>query len=55
MDATDESPKQSHHAQELHPALVLHRVLLAHVGDGVEYATEQDQAVPQDYVMGCEQ
>lgn len=32
LDAADEGPKQSHHAQELDAAQVLHRVLLAQVG-----------------------
>lgn len=30
-------------------------MLLAHVGDGVEHGAEQDQAVAQDYVIGCGQ
>lgn len=53
LDTTDEGPEQSHHAQELDPAQVLHRVLLAQVGHSVENSTEQDQAVAQYDISGC--
>lgn len=49
----DESPKQAHHAQEFNSAQVLHCVLLAHVGYGVEDGAEQDQPIAQQYITGC--
>lgn len=42
LDATDEGPEQSHHAQELDPAQVLHCVLLAQVGYSIQNSTDQD-------------
>lgn len=51
--AADEGPEEAHHAQELNSAQVLHRVLLAHVGHGVEDSTQQDQPVAQHDISGC--
>lgn len=51
--ATDEGPKEAHHAQEFDPAQVLHCVLLAHIGYSIEGSTEQDQTIPQHHMTGC--
>ena len=48
----EDGPEEAQHAQELHPAEVLHRVLLAHVGDGVQRGAHQHQAVAQQDVTG---
>lgn len=51
--AADQSPKQSHHSQELDPAQILHRVLLAQVGHSIEDGAEQNQAVTQNHITSC--
>lgn len=53
LNAADDGPKEPHHAQELHSTQVLHRVLLARVGHGVQDGAEQDQHVAQQHVTGC--
>lgn len=50
--ATNESPKEAHHTQELDPAQVLHRVLLAHIGYSIEDRTEQNQTITQHNITG---
>lgn len=51
--ATDEGPKEAHHAQKFDSAQVLHRVLLAHIGYSIEDSTEQDQTVSEYDITGC--
>lgn len=48
----DDRAEQADHAEELHPAQVLHRVLLTHVRDGVQRRTDQHQTVTQQDVWG---
>lgn len=55
LGATDERPEESHHAQEFDATAVLHGDLLAHVGHGVEDGADEDQAVAEDNVTGCEE
>lgn len=53
LQPADERPEQTHHAQELHPALVLHGVLLTQVGNRVQDGAEQHQTVTQHHVVCC--
>lgn len=52
---TDDGAEEAQHAQELHPAEVLHGVLLTHVRDGVQGGADQNQAVAQEDVCSCRQ
>jgi len=51
LDAAEEGPEESHHAEELHAALVLHDELLTDVGDPVERRSPQDQEVPEQLLL----
>lgn len=46
----DDGAEQADHPQELHSAQVLHRVLLRHVGHGVQRGAEHHQTVTQQNV-----
>lgn len=55
LHSADQSPEKPHHPQELNPAQVLHRVLLAQVGHSVEDGAEQHQPVAKHHITGCTQ
>lgn len=50
LHGADGGAEQADHAQELHPAQVLHSVFLTHVGDGVQHGAEQHQTITQQDV-----
>lgn len=52
LDGADDCAKQADHTQELHPAQVLHCVLLTHISHSVQRRTEQHQGITQQDVGG---
>lgn len=51
LDAAEEGPKESHHAEELHTAQVLHDELLTDVGDPVQRSSSQNQKIPKQLLL----
>ena len=51
LDAAEEGSEESHHAEELHAAQVLHDELLTDVGDPVQCCSSQNQKVPKQLLL----